>query len=340
MEAIMNLNTEQFRAGVRTALFVGVGLVLLAATGSAQQFAAKDAQDTVMSDCLPAASHLPTNPPGTACYSTAIAELEDSSRTFVLNQAGIESALVLGPNRSIEDARWWFQKAAARGSGPAQVNLAVFYLNGWGVPKNYGSALYWLKSAAAQGIPRADTNLGILYLNGWGVHQDYAEARRYFQMAAEHGDSAAMVNLGYVSDEGLGAPENKSAAADWYRKAADGGNPFGQNNLADLYLRGEGVPQNDALAFAWFQKAADQGHTGARIKLGFLYLTGRGVSENAEAAYAWILAASLAGDHRGDEYFAPLKAKLDSAQLARAKQRARELHASSQRHISETAFLR
>jgi TPR repeat protein len=340
MEAIMNLNTEQFRARVRAALFVGVSFVLLAATGSAQQFAAKDAKDTAMGVCLPAASDLPTNPPGTACYSTAIVELEDSSHAFVLNQAGIESALVLGPNRTIEDARRWFQKAAARGSGPAQVNLAVFYLNGWGVPKNYGSALYWLKSAAAQGIPRADTNLGILFLNGWGVHQDYAEARRYFQRAAEHGDTAAMVNLGYVSDEGLGAPENKSAAAGWYRKAAEGGNSFGQNNLADLYLRGEGVPQNDAQAFAWFQKAADQGHTGARIKLGFLYLTGRGVQENAEAAYAWILAASLAGDHRGEEYLAPLKAKLDSAQLARATQRARDVHASSQGHITEMAFLR
>src|SRR5260370_3602903 len=226
MEAIMNLNTEQFRAGVSPALFVGVGLVVLAATGMRQQFAAKDAQDTVMSDCLPAASHLPTNPPGTACYSTAIAELGDSSSAFVLNQAGIESALVLGPNHIIEDARWWFQKAAARGSGPAQVNLAVFYLNGWGVPKNYGSALYWLKSAAAQGIPRADTNLGILYLNGWGVHQDYAEARRYFQMAAEHGALAAMVNLGYGSDDGLGDPVNMSPVADWDRNTVGVRIPF------------------------------------------------------------------------------------------------------------------
>src|SRR5207245_2377488 len=73
-------------------------------------------------------------------------------------------------------ARSWFEKAARHGYAPAQVNLAVTYINGWGVSQNYGAALNWLNAAAKQGHPSAYANLGILYMNGWGVRRDYAEA--------------------------------------------------------------------------------------------------------------------------------------------------------------------
>jgi len=61
------------------------------------------------------------------------------------------------------------------------------------------------------------------------------------------------------------------------------------------------------------------------IKLGFLYMTGRAVQKNPETAYAWIMAASLAGDHRGDNYISALQAQLSSEQISRATQRARDL---------------
>src|SRR5690349_4974489 len=60
------------------------------------------------------------------------------------NQLGIASALVLGPGRTISDARKWFEKSAQQGYVPAQVNLGVLYAYGWGAPQNYGAALYWL----------------------------------------------------------------------------------------------------------------------------------------------------------------------------------------------------
>ena len=100
------------------------------------------------------------------CNHEAIAELARTGHAFAQNQMGIESALVLSPNRTARDARRWFEKSAAQGYAPAQVNLGVLYLNGWGTPRNYGAALYWLRSAAEKGEPRAHTNLGILYLNG------------------------------------------------------------------------------------------------------------------------------------------------------------------------------
>jgi len=256
------------------------------------------------------------------------------------NRAGIETALVLGPGKSLKDARKWFERAAVQGYAPAQVNLAIFYINGWGGGSpNYGSALYWLKSAAQQGQPRAYTNLGILYLNGWGVAKDYSEAMKDFRFAAEHGEMGAMVNVGYMTEKGMGTAVDQAGAAEWYRRAAEQGDGLGQNNLADSYLRGIGVAQNDELAALWFQRAADQGQTAARIKLGYLYMVGRGLKKDPAAAYSLILAASLGGDHRGDEYLPSLREQLTAEQVEQATRRAQELQARASRPITETAFV-
>ncbi len=236
-----------------------------------------------------------------------------------------EAGLVLRPGSTVVDARKSIERAAEKGNTPAQVNLGVFYVNGWGTRQNYAAALYWFQSAAQRGSALAHTNLGILYLNGWGVTRDYEEAARNFRLAAKRGETGAMVNLGYLSDGGLGTTKDQAAAAEWYRQAAERGDPLGQNNLADLYLRGEGVEQSDRLAFDWFQKAALQQQTAAMIKLGFLYMTGRVVQKNPETAYAWIMAASLAGDHRGDSYISALQPKLSAQQISSASERAHAL---------------
>jgi uncharacterized protein len=275
-----------------------------------------------------------------SCDSEGIAELARSGQAFAQNQLGIESALVLGPGKTIQDARKWFEKAARQGYAPAQVNVAVLYLNGWGVEKNYGAALYWLNEAAKQGNARAHTNLGILYLNGWGVRQDYVEAAAHFRFAAEHGETGAMVDLGFLSDGGLGTAQDKAEAVRRYRLAAERGDALGQNNLADLYLRGDGVPQSDALAREWFEKAAAQGNPGAQIKLGYLYGSGRAGHTDAEEAYALILAAKLAGDARGEKYLAPLEKQMSAEQLAQAKEKAHSMAAAPDHTKMEVAFLR
>jgi TPR repeat protein len=236
-----------------------------------------------------------------------------------------EAGLLLGRGRKLSEARKSIERAAEQGDVASQVNLAVFYLNGWGTRQNCAAALYWFQSAAKSGSALAHTNLGILYLNGWGVTRDYEEAARNFRLAAEHGETGAMVNLGYLSDSGLGTTKDQAAAAAWYRQAGERGDPWGEHNLADLYLRGEGVQQSDALAFDWFQKAAMHQQTGAMIKLGFLYMTGRALQKNPETAYAWMLAASLAGDHRAESYISALQPQLSAPQISRATRRAHAL---------------
>jgi TPR repeat protein len=250
------------------------------------------------------------------CKIATVRLAANSGEVYAQNQLGLISALQVRNGGDIREARDWFEKAARRGYAPAQVNLAVTYLNGWGTPQSYGSALNWLNAAAKQGHPRAYANLGILYMNGWGVRRDFAEAFRYLQLAADAGDAGAQANLGYLYDGGFGVVKDYSAAARLYRLCAEQGNALGQNNLADLYLRGLGVQQSYSDAFYWFEKSAQQGYTAAQIKRGFLLMNGLGCAKDPIAAYSSILAASKAGDHRGDEYLETLKSQLDQPQLA------------------------
>ena len=265
------------------------------------------------------------------CDLSTIQVAARSGEVYAQNQLGLLAALSVENGRDIRDARSWFEKAARRGYAPAQVNLAVTYINGWGTPQNYGAALNWLTAAAKQNHPRAYANLGILYMNGLGVRRDYAEALKYLQLAANAGDAGAQANLGYLYDDGLAVVQDYSAAARWYRLSAEQGNALGQNNLADLYLRGLGVHQSYNDAFFWFQKSAQQGYTAASIKLGFLLMNGLGTAKDPATAYSWLLSASQAGDHRGDEYLHTLESLLSQRQLADARTRSESRPASSVR---------
>ena len=140
-------------------------------------------------------------------------------------------------------------------------------------------------------------------------------------------------------DHGLGVPRDLQTAASWYRKAAKAGDAMAQNDLADLYLRGEGVPQSDSEAFRLFRLAADQGQTAARIKLAYLYSTGRGTTKDLAAAYILLTAAANAGDARGKDLQRSIESQLTSAQIAEARQKARQLTTTSPEQLSAKALL-
>ena len=77
--------------------------------------------------------------------------------------------------------------------------LGSLYLNGDGVPQDYGEAVRWYRLAAAQGHADAYYSLGVRYIFGEGVPQDYAEAVRWFRLAADQGQARAHYNLGVMS---------------------------------------------------------------------------------------------------------------------------------------------
>jgi len=248
------------------------------------------------------------------------------------NEKGIALTQEQSTARTLREAHDWFEKGARKGYAPAQVNLAVLSISGWGTPSNAGTALYWLREAARGGYALAYFDLGILYLNGCGVRQDYHEAFSQFEQGANAGDSAAQMDLGYLYDQGLGVAQDRAEAAVWYRKAAERGVAQAEYNLGDLYVRGEGVPHDESAAFAWFQKAAERGHTGARIMLGTMYAEGRGIEKNLQSAYEWISAATLQGDTRATVALSALEHQLTREQIAESRMCAQSLAQSGNPH--------
>lgn len=87
------------------------------------------------------------------------------------------------------------RQQAKNGNPKAQNNLALMYVQGRGVPKNYSEAFKWYRKAAEQGIDVAQDSLGIMYGNGWGVAQNFPEARRWFRLAADQGNTDARKHL-------------------------------------------------------------------------------------------------------------------------------------------------
>jgi uncharacterized protein len=279
---------------------------------------------------------LTRQPVGSAriCDPKRVRGLAHQGHIFEQNQMGMVSMLAIGPGYDPSEALKWFEQSARKGYAPAQVNLAVMYINGWGTTPNYGAALHWLLEAANQGYARAYYNLGILYQQGQGVARDPSEALRYFRKGADAGDSSAQTNLGYMYDDGIGVAKDMPTAVNWYRKAADSGNAMAQNNLADLYLRGEGVPQDDATAFRLFQQAASQGQSGACIKLGYMYSTGRGTAKDLVTAYSWITVAATSGDARGRDLQRSIESQLSAGQIAQANENAKKLNAEAEAELS------
>jgi TPR repeat protein len=332
------VNLSILMSYIATRLSKITSLALLAAatilpTGSAQTNAGAAADPCVSSAMVRLLAR-----EGNSVRVGPFTELVSQKPGSTENEKGIELAQVRETARTLREARNWFEKGARKGYAPAQVNLAVLSLAGWGTPPNAGTALYWLEEAARQGYTLAYFDLGILYLHGCGVRQDYREAFRQFEQGAGAGDSAAQTNLGYLYDQGLGVLQDRVQAAEWYRKAAESGVAQAQYNLADLYVRGEGVSRDEGLAFTWFEKAAQQSHTGARIMLGNLYAEGRGTRKDLRAAYAWLLASALQGDARGRSALESLEPRLTAFELEEAKIRVRSLLANSRRS-SEIAVL-
>ena len=71
-----------------------------------------------------------------------------------------------------EKAAALYRKDAELGVIAAQMNLAIMYMDGQGVPQDFKEAAKWFAKAAEQGNAEAQHNLGQLYQDGKGVAQN------------------------------------------------------------------------------------------------------------------------------------------------------------------------
>lgn len=303
---------------------------------AARQFQAPPPQELV----APAAPCLGVDSSTILAAARVPAAVSGASRPAAREENERGLAILSQPHPDFAAARRLFEKAAFGGYAPAQVNLAIAYLEGWGAPRNDGAALYWLTTASDQGYARAQMNLALLYMRGCGVARDDARAFSLLHAAADQGEVMAQLDLGYMYDRGDSVRRDPAQAAVWYRKAANAGEAHAQYNLADLYAQGEGVQQDDIQAFQWFEKAAMQGHGKARVMLGLMYSKGRGTRKDLLTAYAWIAAADIQGEPHAKPALEQLASQLPPESLEEATKRARALAESTSNTQNEIALLR
>ncbi len=120
-----------------------------------------------------------------------------------------------------------------------------------------------IRPLAKQGNANAQYNMGVLYDDGYGVKRNYATAMQWYKKAAAQHYAKAEHNLGMMYAEGHGVAKNMDQAAHWFKRAAKDGEPASENNLAVMYARGQGVPQNTSKAALWAARAARAGNASA-----------------------------------------------------------------------------
>lgn len=225
-------------------------------------------------------------------------------------------------NVDYDQARRWWEKAAARGDKIAQYNLGTLYDEGRGVSQNHRIAAQWYRDAAQQGYAYAQYNLGNLYRDGKGVPQNAYIARDWQEKAAAQGDRDAMYALGSLYRQGalgISGDGQHALAFYWLEQAAMRGHPQAQAELAGLYARGEGVVRDPAIAAKWqraaataqtgtentdnsdltaieqTEQAAMHGDTQAQVALANHYALGDGIARDMEAALKWWQVAAAQG---------------------------------------------
>jgi TPR repeat protein len=175
------------------------------------------------------------------------------------------------------------------------VELALRYLNGDGVPRNPDLAQQLLRGAAERGEGEAAFLLGRLYEEGIGVEQDPKEAMRWIETAAGRKHDVAQFRMGIAYYRGEGRPLNPARGVRWFKQAAVSGHADAQYHLAIAFHFGRGTPRNEIDAVHWLEAAAAQSHVKAQYLAGDAYSDGWGTERDRSWAARWYGLAALQG---------------------------------------------
>lgn len=120
--------------------------------------------------------------------------------------------------------------------------------------------IHELRAKAESGDAVAQLELALRYNEGVGVPVDDAEAVNWYRRAAEQGNADAQYIVAQMYRRGEGVPNNDAESVKWYRRAADQGDARAQSTLAFMYSDGKGVPKNHTEAHFWWSLAAAKGY--------------------------------------------------------------------------------
>ena len=191
------------------------------------------------------------------------------------------------------------QKSAQKGNADAMWRLGQIYQAGndlLNIPENLQQAVFWYEKAAELGYMYAQSSLGILYILGLGVPKNYKKAAELYKKAADQGDASALYNLAGCYRLGRGVEQNDEQAAVYNQKAANMDMPEAQSELAQMYYKGWGVEKDYTMSVHWYKKAISNGYANAYYGLGCCYYYGHGVDENKKETFRLFKLGSQQGD--------------------------------------------
>ena len=230
---------------------------------------------------------------------------------------------------AIDEVAEWFMKAADQNHAPAQVALALLYLE-WLPDEDYREqAQYWLERAvqngcedavkvlvefgpsdedmdgsdllveADEGNPQAQYKLGCRLFWGSGLRKSPSEGLSLIQKAAVAGHTKAQVRI--ATEYLFGTHMDKSEAFKWLWLSAQQKNREAYFYLGVCYEEGWGVTRNEEQAAACFLKSAQMGDSDAQYRLAGFYREGIGLPANQEQEEAWCREAALQGHDEARE---------------------------------------
>jgi TPR repeat protein len=220
----------------------------------------------------------------------------------------------MGVAKDLEQARFWYTRAAEQGFAHSEWMLGRIYVEGIGVAPNREEGLKWLSKSLAQGHSPTMMTLAAMYTDRNGIPQDPQLVFDLHRAAAQQGNHYSEFELGRFYRAGyLGAPDYDQAIA-WFQKAAAANYGPADQFLGEMYETGKGVSLDPAQAAMHYQRAADLGVSGAIQKLGEIYRDGTGVASDLVKACMWFTVGAKMGAAESESALEILRPKLTEAQ--------------------------
>ena len=195
-------------------------------------------------------------------------------------------AASLEREKKYDEALAWYERAAAQGFRPAELNLAQMYEKGIGVRQDSDAARGRYRKLAAVGDGEARYRAARLAANAG----DTAEALRLYERGAKDDELRSILDLGELYEQGRGVPRNLPRASEYYERAAERSR-WARFKLGALALEGKDY----AKAQYWLRRSAAEGHPGAKNNLGWMHEHGLGTKVDFGAAREQYHAALAAG---------------------------------------------
>ncbi|PRD43952.1 hypothetical protein C5748_08895 [Phyllobacterium phragmitis] len=117
----------------------------------------------------------------------------------------------------LDEAFPWFMKAAGARLADGEYAVSQIYANGTlKIPRDDKKARAYLERAAKQGYDTAQLDLAAWYIEGRGGPRDYQTGFRWMHRAAITGNVAAQARLARLYRDGIGTDGDSIEAAAWY----------------------------------------------------------------------------------------------------------------------------